>query len=99
MPDMDTEKLLGDRRVVEEIQRHLWIQSEKVGFDVGFENAKLDWLKNFSKAWMEYHMPEELLKAKKAAAVKALAPESEQEKAKKDKAAPVKRRRAKSYFA
>ena len=50
-------KLLKDRRVVEEIQRHLWIESEKAGYDIGFDKATEDWLKNFSKAWMDYHLP------------------------------------------
>ncbi len=52
------EELLKDRRVVEEINRHLWIESEKAGCNIGFEKAAQDWLENFSKAWMTYHMPE-----------------------------------------
>ncbi|MCA9408580.1 MAG: hypothetical protein H6755_01110 [Candidatus Omnitrophica bacterium] len=50
-------KLLKDRKVVEEINRHLWIESEKAGHDIGFDNAAADWLERFSKAWLEYHMP------------------------------------------
>ena len=50
-------KLLRDKRVVEEIQRHLWIESEKAGHDIGFDNAAQEWLKKFSKAWIDYHMP------------------------------------------
>ena len=50
-------KLLQDKRVVEEIHRHLWIESEKVGHDIGFDRAAEDWLKKFSKAWMDYHLP------------------------------------------
>jgi hypothetical protein len=49
--------LLKDRKVVEEINRHLWIESEKAGHDIGFDQAAADWLKNFSKAWMDYHVP------------------------------------------
>ena len=49
--------LLKDKRVVEEINRHLWLESERAGHDIGFENAASDWLQNFSKAWMDYHMP------------------------------------------
>ncbi len=52
------EKLLKDREVLNEISRHQWIESEKVGHDVGFEDASIDWLENFSKAWMKYHMPD-----------------------------------------
>ncbi len=55
------QKLLKDRRVVEEISRHMWIESERAGYDIGFDQAAEDWLKKFSKAWINYHMP----KAKK----------------------------------
>ena len=51
------EELLKDKRVVEEINRHLWLESERSGHDIGFENATTDWLERFSKAWMNYHMP------------------------------------------
>ncbi len=95
MDNNEMEKLLlSDRRVIEEINRHLWLESEKAGHDIGFEQAKEDWLKKFSKAWMAYHMSEKLLKAKKEAA--------EQPIAKKDpipNALSLKRRRAKSYVA
>ena len=37
-------ELLKDRRVVEEINRHLWIESEKAGYDIGFDKAASDWL-------------------------------------------------------
>jgi len=50
-------KLLKNRKVVEEIHRHQWLESEKSGYDIGFERAAEDWLKNFSKAWLNYHMP------------------------------------------
>ena len=55
--NIDAEKLLSDKRVVEEIHRHLWIESEKAGQDIGFEKAAQDWLERFSKAWMDYNMP------------------------------------------
>ena len=53
-----SDELLRDRRVIEEINRHLWIESEKVGFDIGFEKASKDWLENFSKVWLDYHAPQ-----------------------------------------
>ena len=56
---MDPKELLKDQRVVQEIQRHLWIESEKAGTDIGFEKASQDWLNHFSKAWMEYHLPKQ----------------------------------------
>jgi hypothetical protein len=36
----------------EEILKHKWIQSEKQGYDVGFEKALLDWITNHRKNWM-----------------------------------------------
>jgi hypothetical protein len=57
MKETNSNELLKDKRVIEEINRHRWIESEKAGFDVGFEKASIDWLENFSKAWMDYHMP------------------------------------------
>ena len=35
----------------EEILRHKWIESEKAGFDVGFERALLDWIRNHRDQW------------------------------------------------
>ena len=65
-PDItDGAELLKDRRVVEEINRHLWIESEKTGRDIGFQNAAADWLENFSKAWMDYHMPNSKKKSRR----------------------------------
>ncbi len=49
--------LLKDERVIEEIKRHLWIESEKAGYDIGFDRAAEDWLKRFSNEWLKYHQP------------------------------------------
>ncbi|MDE1169680.1 MAG: hypothetical protein PW734_00485 [Verrucomicrobium sp.] len=35
----------------EEILRHKWIESEKAGYDVGFEKALLDWIVNHRASW------------------------------------------------
>ena len=35
----------------EEILRHKWIESEKVGHDIGFERALLDWIINHRSGW------------------------------------------------
>ncbi|MDO8580509.1 MAG: hypothetical protein Q7S13_03420 [Candidatus Omnitrophota bacterium] len=51
------EEFLEDNRVIEEIKRHLWIESEKAGHDIGFDKAKQDWFEKFAKAWMEGHLP------------------------------------------
>ncbi len=68
----DLRKLLEIKEVVDEINRHLWIESEKAGYDIGFEKASDDWLHKYAKAWMQYHRPELLKKgrAKKTTASK-----------------------------
>jgi len=35
----------------EEILRHKWIESEKVGYDIGFEKALLDWIVQHRAEW------------------------------------------------
>jgi hypothetical protein len=36
-----------------EILRHKWIESEKAGFDIGFERAMIDWIVKYRSAWYE----------------------------------------------
>ena len=85
-PELKNE-LLSNREVIDEINRHLWIESEKAGRDVGFETAAEDWIKRFSTAWMQYNMPQKLQSAK----------ESNQPSVISQVAKIIKRRRAKSY--
>ena len=40
----------------EEILRHKWIESEKAGYDVGFERALTDWIMNHRARWRESRM-------------------------------------------
>ena len=37
----------------EEILCHKWIESEKAGYDIGFECALLDWVLKYRSAWRE----------------------------------------------
>lgn len=37
----------------EEILRHKWIESEKVGHDIGFERALLDWIVRYRSGWRD----------------------------------------------
>jgi hypothetical protein len=37
----------------EEILRHKWIESEKVGYDIGFERALIDWIVKHRSAWID----------------------------------------------
>lgn len=61
----DKRKLLENKNVIEEINRHLWIESEKAGYDIGFEKAAQDWLTRFSNDWVKYNMPVDQSQAKK----------------------------------
>ena len=57
MAEHPSAKLLKNKKVIDEINRHRWIESEKAGHDIGFERASVEWLEKFSLAWMQYHMP------------------------------------------
>ena len=35
----------------EEILRHKWIESERLGQDIGFEHALLDWIRKHRESW------------------------------------------------
>jgi hypothetical protein len=52
---LDAKKLLRNKKVIEEINRHKWLESEIAGYDIGFEAAAEDWLKNHAGVWIAYH--------------------------------------------
>ncbi len=35
----------------EEILKHKWLESERLGEDIGFEKALIDWVRNHRDAW------------------------------------------------
>ena len=35
----------------EEIMRHKWLESEKAGYDIGYDKALLDWIMNHRNKW------------------------------------------------
>ena len=35
----------------EEILKHKWIESEKAGYDIGFDHALVDWIVNHRPSW------------------------------------------------
>ena len=41
----------------DEILRHKWLESEKVGQDIGFERALLDWARNHRFNWKNSRRP------------------------------------------
>lgn len=85
MTDKEKQQLLNNPQVVDEIKRHLWIESEKAGYDIGYDNAAKDWLSKYANAWVEYHMPSK----------HAAAPKSGTSSASKSNTA---NRRAKAYL-
>lgn len=38
----------------EEIMKHKWIESERAGYDIGFERALTDWIVNHRAAWRRW---------------------------------------------
>ena len=59
----DLKELLNDKRVTEEINKHLWIESQKAGYSIGLERATDEWLRLYADGWMKYNMPEKHDKA------------------------------------
>ena len=60
----DLKDLLKDKRVNEEINKHLWIESQKAGYSIGLERATDEWLRFYAEGWMKYHLPEKYNKLK-----------------------------------
>jgi hypothetical protein len=54
----DIRELLKDKRVIEEINKHLWIESQKAGYSIGIERATDEWLRLYAEGWMKFHMPD-----------------------------------------
>jgi hypothetical protein len=42
----------------EEILKHKWIESEKLGSDIGFEKALLDWIVKHRSSWRDKRVRE-----------------------------------------
>ena len=38
----------------EEILKHKWIESQKAGYDIGFERALLDWIVKYRTGWRRH---------------------------------------------
>ena len=60
----DLRELLKDKRVVEEINKHLWIESQKAGYSIGIERATDEWLRLYAEGWLKYNRPAEYAKRK-----------------------------------
>jgi hypothetical protein len=44
------ERFLAER---EEILKHKWIESEKQGYDIGFERALVSWMSTYRESWLK----------------------------------------------
>ena len=61
----DLRELLKDKKVVEEINKHLWIESQKAGYSIGIERATDEWLLLYAEGWLRYNRPGEYAQRKK----------------------------------
>lgn len=41
----------------EEILKHKWLESERLGYDIGFERALLDWIRKHRDGWRASRRP------------------------------------------
>lgn len=46
---------LRDPRVLSEIRKHQWIESEKSGKEIGFGTAAIDWITKYGELWRQAH--------------------------------------------
>jgi hypothetical protein len=55
MIPITSSELLKDKDIVNEINRHKWFESEKLGYDIGFERASREWINVYSKQYLTQH--------------------------------------------
>ena len=68
MPVSTKKELINDPAVRQEIDRYKWVESEKIGSDIGFDRAAEEWFTHCSEEWLKTRtVPEKkiLRKAKK----------------------------------
>jgi hypothetical protein len=52
-----------NNEVIEEINRHKWIESEKAGYDIGFARAAMEWVELYYNDWLAEKMHQGFKKA------------------------------------
>ena len=57
-------ELLKDKRVLEEINKHLWIESQKAGYSIGIERATDEWVRLYAQGWLKYNQPQKYTRRK-----------------------------------
>ena len=55
MAAIDNSILLQDKDIVNEINAYKWLQSEREGYDIGFERASREWIGHFSEKYFIRH--------------------------------------------
>ena len=58
MRGADVQELLQDKRVIDAINKHLWIESQKAGYSLGIDRATDEWLRLYSFGWLRKNMPD-----------------------------------------
>jgi len=51
-----TYSFLRDELVLQEIRKHKWLESEKLGYEVGFASAAYDWICRFGNDWLKHQI-------------------------------------------
>lgn len=69
----ESKDLLRDKKVVEAINKHLWIESQKAGYSIGIERATEEWLRLYALEWMKYNMVDRYAQIKRKKRVKKAA--------------------------
>ena len=55
MPQINNAELLKDKDILSEINRYKWLESEKLGTDIGFERASREWINSCSSQYFSQH--------------------------------------------
>jgi hypothetical protein len=50
---------------VEEIARYKWLESERLGYDIGWERARKEWERLHFPAWKRFHWENALKEARR----------------------------------
>ncbi len=79
MSTMKYAELLKNPVIIATINEYKWIESEKNGYDIGFERASSEWLDKHAEGWMKKNqvkkvsaktMAKPVVKVEKASATK-----------------------------
>ena len=101
MNEIEALDLLKNPDVIKEIHKHLWLESEKAGYDIGLAWAAEDWMNRYAPSWLDCHMPGQKISNQEIPAElpRVEAPDQlRQNDGKEATPAKPRKRRAKSYI-